>query len=79
LTELIQQENQEFGLKAWAICPGFVDTPMVAAWAPSANQHNFLMVEDVVDMVRFLLTQGANVKMGPEILIRTTRNPYSPD
>ena len=79
LTELIQEENQEFGLKAWAICPGFVDTPMVAAWAPSANPHNFLRVEEVVDMVRFLLTQGANVKMGPELLIRTTRNPYSPD
>jgi NAD(P)-dependent dehydrogenase (short-subunit alcohol dehydrogenase family) len=79
LTELIQEENQEFGVKAWAICPGFVDTPMVAAWAPSANPHNFLRVEEVVDVVRFLLTQEANVKMGPEILIRTTRNPYSQD
>jgi NAD(P)-dependent dehydrogenase (short-subunit alcohol dehydrogenase family) len=79
LTELIQEENQEFDLKAWAICPGFVDTPMVAAWAPSANPHNFLLVEEVVDLVHFLLTQEANVKMGPEILIRTTRNPYSQD
>ena len=78
LTELIQEENQEFGLKAWAICPGFVDTPM-GAWDPNANPHNFLRVEEVVDLVRFLLTQGANVKMGPEILIRTTRNPYALD
>jgi NAD(P)-dependent dehydrogenase (short-subunit alcohol dehydrogenase family) len=79
LTELIQQENQECGLKAWAICPGFVDTPLAAAWARDANPHNFLRVEEVVDLVRFLLTQGANVKMGPEILLRTTRNPYAPD
>ena len=79
LTELIQEENQGFGLKAWAICPGFVDTPMVAAWAPSANPPHFLRVEEVVGVVRFLLTQGVNVKMGPEILIRTTRNPYAPD
>jgi NAD(P)-dependent dehydrogenase (short-subunit alcohol dehydrogenase family) len=79
LTELIQEENQEFGLKAWAICPGFVDTPMVPAWTPSANPGNFLTVEEVVGVVRFLLTQGANVKMGPEILIRTTRNPYAHD
>jgi short-subunit dehydrogenase len=79
LTELIQEENQECGLKAWAICPGFVDTAMVAAWAPSANPHHFLRVEEVVDVVRFLLTQGAIVKMGPEILIRTTANPYAPD
>jgi NAD(P)-dependent dehydrogenase (short-subunit alcohol dehydrogenase family) len=78
LTELIQEENQEFGLKAWAICPGFVDTPL-AAWASGTNPSNFLRVEEVVGVVRFLLTQGANVKMGPEILIRTTRNPYSQD
>ncbi|HEV2237993.1 MAG TPA: SDR family oxidoreductase [Ktedonobacterales bacterium] len=79
LTQLIQDENQEHGIKAWAICPGFVDTPMVAAWAPEANPHQFLRVGEVVEVVRFLLTQGANVKMGPEILIRTTRNPYAPD
>lgn len=78
LTELIQEENQDFGIKAWAICPGFVDTPL-AAWASGTNPRNFLTVEEVVGVVRFLLTQGANVKMGPEILIRTTRNPYSHD
>ena len=31
LTELIQEENQDFGIKAWAICPGFVPTPMTAS------------------------------------------------
>jgi NAD(P)-dependent dehydrogenase (short-subunit alcohol dehydrogenase family) len=79
LTELIQAENQELGLSAWAICPGFVDTPLAAAMVPSANPRNFLRVEDVTGVVRFLLTQGTNVKMGPEILIRTARDPYAPD
>lgn len=79
LTELIQEENQEMGVKAWALCPGYVDTPMAAAWDPDANPHHFLQVEEVVNVVRFLLTQGENVKMGPEILIRTTRNPHAPD
>lgn len=78
LTELIQEENQDFGIKAWAICPGFVDTPL-AGWASGTNPRNFLTVEEVVGVVRFLLSQGANVKMGPEILIRTTRNPFSHD
>jgi fengycin family lipopeptide synthetase B len=78
LTELIQEENQEFGIKAWAICPGFVDTPM-GGWAAGTNSKNFLTVEEVVGVVRFLLTQGANVKMGPEILVRTTHNPWAPD
>jgi NAD(P)-dependent dehydrogenase (short-subunit alcohol dehydrogenase family) len=78
LTELIQEENQEFGIKAWAICPGFVDTPM-GEWFTGTNRENFLTVEEVIGVVRFLLTQGANVKMGPEILIRTTRNPWAQD
>lgn len=78
LTELIEEENQDFGIKAWAICPGFVDTPM-GGWAEGTNRSNFLTVAEVVEVVRFLLTQGANVKMGPEILVRTTRNPWARD
>ena len=74
LTELIQEENQDLGIKVWAICPGFVDTPL-ASWAPGTNRGNMLTVEDVVGIVRFLLIQGPNVKLGPEILIRTTRSP----
>ena len=76
LTELIQKENQPYGIQAWAICPGFVDTPM-AGWAGDTNPANFLSVEEVVGVVRFLLSQGPNVRMGPEILIRTNRNPYA--
>lgn len=75
LTELIQSENQEHGIKAWAICPGMVDTRM-GADMPGGNPQRYLSVEDVVDVVRFLLKQGDNVKMGPEILIRTMLNPF---
>lgn len=79
LTELIQEENQELGIKAWAICPGYVNTPMGLDFAGAQGiPSNFLAVEDVVGVVRFLLSQGENVKLGPEILIRTTRNPLAP-
>jgi NAD(P)-dependent dehydrogenase (short-subunit alcohol dehydrogenase family) len=74
-TQLIQEENQDRGIKAWAICPGMVDTPM-GADMPDGNPQNFLKVEEVVEVVRFLLKQGDNVKLGPEILIRSTRNPF---
>jgi NAD(P)-dependent dehydrogenase (short-subunit alcohol dehydrogenase family) len=75
LTQLIQDENQDYGIKAWAICPGMVDTPM-GADMPDGNPEHFLKVDDVVDVVRFLLKQGDTVKMGPEILIRTMLNPF---
>ena len=74
-TQLIQDENQDHGIKAWAICPGMVDTPM-GADMPDGNPQNFLKVAEVVDVVHFLLKQSDNVKLGPEILIRTMRNPF---
>jgi NAD(P)-dependent dehydrogenase (short-subunit alcohol dehydrogenase family) len=75
LTRLVAEENQEFGIKAWAICPGMVDTPMTDD-APETARRRFLRVEDVVSVVDGLLLQDANVKMGPEILMRTMRNPW---
>ena len=56
------------------VCPGFVDTNMGYV-VPSANHANFLQAGDVVDVVRYLLHNGDNVKLGPEILLRTMRNP----
>jgi NADP-dependent 3-hydroxy acid dehydrogenase YdfG len=74
LTEVIQDANHDNGIKAWIICPGFVDTAMGYV-VPGAKPANFLRVEEVVDVVRFLLHSGENVKLGPEVLIRTMRNP----
>jgi len=34
-----------------------------------------LSVDEVVHVVRFLLHTGDNMKLGPEVLIRTMRNP----
>ena len=74
LTEVIQDGNHNNGIKAWIVCPGFVETAMGYV-VPGANPANFLRVEEVVDVVRFLLHTGDNVKLGPEILVRTMRNP----
>jgi NAD(P)-dependent dehydrogenase (short-subunit alcohol dehydrogenase family) len=77
LTEVIQDANQDVGIKAWVVCPGAVATDM-GHLLPGANPDNFLHVDDVVDVVRYLLHAGDNVKLGPEILLRTTRNPMEP-
>jgi short-subunit dehydrogenase len=74
LTEVIQDGNHDNGIKAWVVCPGFVDTEMGSV-VPGANPKNFLQIEEVVDVVRYLLRLGENVKLGPQILIRTMRNP----
>lgn len=75
LTELIDRENFDLGIKAWAICPGMVDTEMGAAM-PGGVVENYLQVSDVADLVRFLLHQDPNVRMGPVLTMRTMRNPF---
>ena len=76
LTEVIQDANHDNGIKAWIICPGFVDTDMGEV-VPGTNPLNFLRISEVVDMARYLIRLDYNVKLGPEILIRTMRNPMT--
>lgn len=76
LTEVIQDANHDNGIKAWVICPGFVDTDMGYV-VPGANPASYLTVEEVVDVARYLLHTGDNVKLGPQILLRTMRNPMT--
>jgi NADP-dependent 3-hydroxy acid dehydrogenase YdfG len=76
LTEVIQDGNHDNGIKAWVICPGFVDTELGQV-VPGANRAAYLTVGEVVDVVRFLIRVGDNVKIGPEVLLRTMRNPMA--
>jgi short-subunit dehydrogenase len=76
LTEVIQDANHDNGIKAWVICPGFVDTEMGDV-VPGANRDHYLQVDEIVDVVRYLIRLGDNVKLGPQILLRTMRNPMA--
>lgn len=54
------------------------DAGFAVTWGMSFRVQTgltFLQVEEVVEIVRFLLHTGENVKLGPEILVRTMRNP----
>lgn len=77
LTEVIQDGNHNNGNQGLVICPGFVDTEMGKV-VPGANRASFLTVGEVVDAVRFLIRLGDNVKIGPQVLVRTMRNPMAP-
>jgi len=76
LTEVIQDANHENGIKAWVVCPGLVDTEMGEV-VPGANRDHYLQVDEVIDIVRYLIRLGDNVKLGPQILLRTMRNPLA--
>ena len=53
LTRSLDREEAENGVRASAICPGFVDTPM-AGWTGLASQE-MIQPEDCGEVVRALL------------------------
>jgi NAD(P)-dependent dehydrogenase (short-subunit alcohol dehydrogenase family) len=63
-------------IKAWVVCPGFVDTDMGEV-VPGANRDHYPQVDEVVDVVRYLIPLGDNVKPGPQIIVRTMRSPMA--
>lgn len=75
LGELMQRENQAFGIRVNTICPGMVVSEM-SQDAPGLNREHCLYPEDIADLVLWLLTRRANVKIGTPILIQTMLNPW---
>ncbi len=74
LHEFIRRENEDLGIKVDVICPGFVDTPMVADY-PGLNLKKCLTAKDVADLALWLLTRPARVNLGAPIRIRPMENP----
>jgi 3-oxoacyl-[acyl-carrier protein] reductase len=75
LGEFIQRENQDFGIRVDTVCPGMVVTEMTENSA-GLNHSKCLYPEDIADLVAWLLTRRANIKIGTPILIQTMQNPW---
>ncbi len=75
LSEFIQRENQDFSIRVNTICPGMVITEMTEN-ASGLNHENSLQADDIADLVLWLLTRRANIKIGRPILIQTMENPW---
>ncbi len=76
LGEFIQRENQEYGVRVDTICPGMVITEMTQN-SPGLDHSKCLYPEDIADLVLWLLTRRANIKIGTPILIQTMENPWT--
>lgn len=76
LSEFIQRENQEFGVRVDTICPGMVVTEMTEN-SPGLDHNKCLYPEDIAELVIWLLTRRANIKIGTPILIQTMENPWT--
>lgn len=75
LSEYIQRENQDFGIRVDTICPGMVVTEMTEH-ASGLNHDKCLMPDDIADLVLWLVTRRPNIKIGMPVLIQTMENPW---
>jgi 3-oxoacyl-[acyl-carrier protein] reductase len=76
LSELIQRENQEHGIRVATICPGMVVTEMTQD-SPGLDHSKCLQPDDIADLALWLLTRRRNIKIGTPILIQTMENPWT--
>jgi len=66
LTRSLNAEHGDDGVRATAICPGFVDTPM-AAWTGMASEE-MIQPEDCAEVVRTLLKLSPSARI-PQVVI----------
>jgi NADP-dependent 3-hydroxy acid dehydrogenase YdfG len=78
LGEFIQRENQEYNIRVDTICPGMVISEMTEN-EPDLNPERCLTPDDIADLVLWLLSRRANIKIGTPILIQTMLNPWNAD
>ena len=76
LGEFIQRENQDYGVRVDTICPGMVITEMTQD-SRGLDHSKCLYPEDIAELVLWLLTRRANIKIGTPILIQTMENPWA--
>jgi len=76
LGEYIQRENQDWGVRVNTICPGMVVTEMTEN-TPGLKHEKCLQGEDIAELVVWLLTRRANIKIGRPVLIQTMENPWA--
>jgi NAD(P)-dependent dehydrogenase (short-subunit alcohol dehydrogenase family) len=66
LTRSLDREEASSGVRATAICPGFVDTPM-AEWTGIAGEE-MIQPEDCAELVRALLRMSPHARV-PVVVI----------
>jgi NAD(P)-dependent dehydrogenase (short-subunit alcohol dehydrogenase family) len=66
LTRTLNAELEPDGVRAVAICPGFVDTPM-AEWTGMPGEE-MIQPEDCAELVRFLLRLSPHARV-PQVVI----------
>ena len=74
-TQSLYEEVREYGIRVAAICPGFVDTPLIPQMR-RMDRSKMIRPEDIAQTVLFVLTSPATA-CPVEIIVRPQRTPYA--
>jgi 3-oxoacyl-[acyl-carrier protein] reductase len=76
MTKVLAQEVQQYGIRVHAICPGGVDTALVAQARPDLNRSILMQPDEIAEIVLFLLTRRGNAVVDQVNVRRATSQPW---
>jgi len=76
MTKVLAQEVQQYGIRVHAICPGGVDTDLVARARPDLDRSVLMRPDEIAEIVLFLLTRAGNAVIDQVNVRRATSQPW---
>ena len=76
LTEVLALEGKTHGIRALAVCPAAVETPLWDQDAPADVRRRMMKSAQVAEAVRWLVTAPRNLDFGP-VIVRNFEDPWA--
>jgi 3-oxoacyl-[acyl-carrier protein] reductase len=77
MTKSLAREVRDLGIRVHAICPGGVDTQLVASARPDLDTSVLMQPEEIADAVLFLVTRAGNAVIDEIHLRRESSMPWA--
>ena len=76
MTKVLAQEVKQHGIRVHAVCPGGVDTGLVADARPDLDRSVLMKPDEIAEIVLFLLTRTGNAVVDQVTVRRATSDPW---
>ena len=75
LTAALALEGKPHNIRAFAVCPGSVDTPIWDGLAPAEVMARMMKADEIAELVLWLVTAPHTLDFGP-VVVRNFRDPW---
>jgi len=77
MTKVLAKEVQEHGIRVHALCPGGVNTDLIAQARPDLDRSILISPQEIADIVLFLLTRSGNAVIDHLDIRRASGTPFA--